>query len=615
MSIHILPPEVVDQIAAGEVVERPSHLVKELVENAFDAGATRIDLDISEGGRQVQVVDDGHGISPEDLPLTIQRHATSKIAKAEDLWRLSTFGFRGEALAAIAAVSRLDLISKTKEADTAYRLSVAFGKSEELEPIGGAFGTKLALRDLFENVPARLKFMKSEVAEHTNIRNTVKALALSRPDVEFSLKEGGRLVLFYARASSLKERAEQVLEVPLFEASADLNGFKVTAAFSDPSQVAKTSKNIWMFVQGRWVQDRSLQHAVMESYRSLLMHGEFPFAVVKLTCPPDQVDVNIHPTKSQVKFMEPSAAFRAIVAGLRREIDRAPWQQIPLAPTAAPSAVVLGDTDAKKQNITPGGRAVEHAVLEFSDEALKHTQFAKKTWDFGTKAEARPVLMKNESAKGPATSSPANAPSAASATKAAGGYWSSLDVLGQLNLTYIIAQSAQAMILVDQHAAHERVVYEKLIRAWRGGAIEIQDFLFPLAVDLSAEQVEALIPLTEDLKKLGLHIETLGPSTIGVKAGPALLKDSIYAEVLTTTAQQAVKRGASFHFDSVVEHLCATMACHSVVRAGQTLSIEQMKSLLADMDEFPHSGYCPHGRPVSVDWGFTALDKEFGRIP
>lgn len=593
MPIHVLPPDVVDQIAAGEVVERPSHLVKELVENSLDAGADRVEIEVSQGGRQIRVTDNGFGLAPDELPLALERHATSKIKTADDLWDLGSFGFRGEALASIAAVSRLKILSRTSESPKAYRLTSEFGRRGEVEPVGGPAGTQVMVGDLFENIPARLKFLKSESAEHVQIRNTVKALALSRHDVEFHLKENDRVTLFLPKTASLKERAEQILEIPLYENFGDFGDFHVHALFSDPTHVAKTSKNIWLFAQSRWIQDRGLMAAVLDSYRSLLMHGEYPQSVIHVTCPREQVDVNIHPTKSQVKFLDPSGAFRAVAACLRRKIEEAPWNAQRAQAPAAPVAIERP--------------RVQDAVLAFSDKALTQTTFAKKDFSFV------PVSAQKSPAMAPPAPVRSEPVTEVTSPEALVGRWSSLDVLGQMNLTYIVCQSRDAMVLVDQHAAHERVVFEKLMAGWRAGRIEVQEFLFPLAVDLTPDKVEALSTVADELKKLGLHMEMLGPSTVGVKAGPALLKDSVYAEVLEITADEVARKGGSFHFERIVEHLCATMACHSVVRAGQALSVEQMKSLLRDMDEFPLSGYCPHGRPVSVEWSFHKLERDFGR--
>lgn len=634
MSIQVLPPEVVDQIAAGEVVERPSHLVKELVENSIDAGATSVTVEFSDGGRFVKVKDNGKGIPPEQLPKALERFATSKISKSEDLWKLNTFGFRGEALASIAAVSKVNLTSRPPGAEKAHQLLSDFGKRATVDPVGGSEGTTITIQDLFANVPARLKFLKSDAAEGTHIKTTLKALALAHHDVEFRVYEKNELVFFWTACKSRKDRVEQILEVkPMYEGRADRENVTAYAVFADPHQVAKTSKNIWLFAQNRWVQDRSMQAAVMEAFRNLLMHGEYPIAAVWVEVDPEYIDVNIHPTKSQVKFHNPSLAFRAVQAAVRGTLEQAPWVPTPVAGFASAAAVTK----------TPGvgvlgfdAPVVPQTQSAFAHQDFQVTQFQKK--EFPLQMAAQQAELRRETAEqvlakdpanpfvrtvGPAVSdgekagyrpAPVASTNSAVTSSASIGYWSSLEVLGQANLTYIICQSRDKLVFVDQHAAHERVVFERLMTAWRGGKMEVQEFLFPLAVDLTPDKVEALQNLFPDLEKLGVYVETLGPTTVGVKAAPTLIKESVLSSVLDKMATEALDLGGSFRMEKVVGDICATMACHSVVRAGQSLSTEQMKNLLTEMDDFPLSSFCPHGRPVSVEYPYAKLEKDFGRI-
>ncbi len=628
MSIHILPPEVVDQIAAGEVVERPSHLVKEIVENSLDAGATSVHIEYALGGRYVKVTDNGKGMTADDLPKALQRFATSKIAQTEDLWKLKTFGFRGEALASISAVSYLTLTSRQKGAEKAYQLVSDFGKKQNIDPVGGSEGTTVLIEKLFENTPARLKFLKSDAAEHSAIKTTLKAMALSHPHAEFRIQENGKLISYWPACKTMKDRVEQVLEVtPMFEGQAQRENVRAYAVFADPHNVAKTSKNIWLFAQNRWIQDRSMQAAVMEAYRSLLMHGEFPIAAVWVDTDPDFIDVNIHPTKSQVKFQNPSLAFRAVQASLRDALELAPWID-KKAMHAMPSY---------QKPVVPDMPAMPVNNIAFADPQLERAQFAKKNFfnpeiEFNNQSvieslcdsagqrqsfevkrveivpvdrEGQPIeLNKNHLSEAENISAPT----------AVGSYWSSLQVLGQANQTYIVCQARDRIVFVDQHAAHERVAFERLMSAWRGGKIDIQEFLFPLAIDMSPEKVEALMTLEKDISKLGVHIEMMGPGTIGVKAAPLIVKESILSNVIDKMAGECLEQGGSYSLEKAVGDICATIACHSVVRAGQVLSLEQMQNLLQEMDQFPLSSFCPHGRPVSVDYLFYKLEKDFGRI-
>lgn len=616
--IQLLPPEVIDQIAAGEVVERPAHLVKELVENSLDAGAKTLQIEFWDGGRKVKITDDGKGMSPTELPLALERFATSKIRETDDLWRLSSFGFRGEALASLSAVSRLTLTSRQAGTESAHRLISEFGKKSKVEPVGGAPGTTVLVEDLFGNVPARLKFLKTEAGENGQIRTTLKALALSRPDVEFRIHENGKLWAFYPRAVGPKERAQAVLGVEqLFEGEAQRENVKARAVFASPSDISKTSRQIWLFAQNRWVQDRSMQAAVIEAYRHLLMHGEYPIASIWLETDPADIDVNIHPTKSQVKFRDPSLAFRATQASIRDTLEKAPWRPQPVGVSAVTA------TSTSDASVAP---AAEPENLQFEGGVWETRSSRSKDFNFGSfKDQTMTVLRESAATRAvpnfaplKETREPSFAPRAEIPPEEAAvtpGVWSSLEVLGQADLTYILCQNHKGLVLVDQHAAHERVAFERLMRAWQGGRIDVQEFLFPLAIDLAPDRVEALLTLSEDLAKLGVRIERLGPGTVGVHAGPSLLKDAVYAAALEKTAEEVLDRGGSFSFEKAVGDLCATMACHSVIRAGQALSLAEMKNLLKEMDEFPLSSFCPHGRPVSVEISFTRLEKEFGRIP
>lgn len=631
MEIKLLPPEVVDQIAAGEVVERPSHLVKEIVENSIDAGATKVTVEYTDGGRFVKVSDNGKGMKPEEMPLALQRFATSKISEANDLWKLKTFGFRGEALASISSVSRLTMTSRQPGAETAHQMICEFGKKTEIDPVGGSEGTTVLIEQLFENTPARLKFLKSDVAEHGAIRTALKGLALAHPQVEFRISESNKMLYFWPACQSKKDRAEQILEVkPLYEGFAERGPVKAYAVFADPHQVAKSSKNIWLFAQNRSIQDRSLQAAVIEAFRSMLMHGEFPMAAVWVETDPEMIDVNIHPTKSQVKFQDASLAFRAVAGAIRTTLEQAPWIQSKMQE----SGMTLNSSPSSPSATSLGANFVRSVPepqenLKFADQTFEVTQFAKKEFPL-LQPTREPALFQNseqEQRQAPMViKSPPPvarvsleelkqaAQSREEARPTAGTYWSSLEVLGQANQTYIVCQSRDKMVFVDQHAAHERVVYEQLMDAWKGGKIDIQEYLFPLAVDLSPEKAEALLALTADIERLGVFVEALGPGTVGVKAAPTIIKESILGGVLDKMAAQALEQGGSFALEKAIGDICATMACHSVVRAGQTLSVEQMKKLLSEMDFYPMSSFCPHGRPVSVEYPFVKLEKDFGRI-
>jgi DNA mismatch repair protein MutL len=628
-----LTSEVVDQIAAGEVVERPSHMVKELVENAVDAGATQVEIEYDQGGRRVRVTDNGRGIEPDDLKLALARHATSKINAADDLWNLSTFGFRGEALASIGAVSRLTLHSRRVLAGTAHQIVSEFGKLSGVSPAGGNEGTTVLVEELFQNVPARLKFLKSEAGENAQIKATLRALALANEGVEFRLRSKGKIEQIWPRASDFLERARQVMDAKeLFAAKGTFpEGYETEIAFASPHEVTGNARSILVFVQGRWVQDRSLQAAVIEAYRGLLMHGEYPIAIVRLRVPPDEIDVNIHPTKSQVKFRDSQAAFRAVNRTLREALEKAPWLE-------------------KKTSVSSHAEATRTAVEGFaarSAESVPSESTPRKlsVADLVRPYASGPVALAENTetlgAPGPESlsSAPVNslgrfdapefssvvfrqksdfvAPQESSmevASPSTAGTWSRLQVLGQANLTYIIAQDTSGLVLVDQHAAHERVAYERLMRGWMSGKVEVQPLLLPITVDLEPDGAEALMSVAPELEKLGVQIDQIGPQSIAIRSTPLAIKEAALAKALVQLSSEMLERGGSFALEKKISDLCATMACHSVVRAGQALSVEQMKSLLGQMDEFPLSSFCPHGRPVSVEYSFARLERDFGRL-
>lgn len=590
MPIQILNPDVINQIAAGEVVERPAHLVKELVENSLDAGSTQIHIEVAMGGRFIKVIDNGSGIEKNELELALTRHATSKISQTEDIWKLNTFGFRGEALASASAISRVQLLSKSHKADSAFLIKSEFGKNHPVILGQKTQGTEIRIEGLFENVPARLKFLKSDAAEFAQIKNTVKAMALVNPQVEFKLIENGDLSLFYRPQNSTLDRVKDVLNIKnLFYSKASREGYTTEAYYASPEDVAKTSKNIWIFAQNRWIQDRGLQAAVMEAYRNLLMHGEYPQCMVQLTCPTEDIDVNIHPTKSQVKFQSPSLAFRSVQAALRDGLEQAPWitRINPVTPMA---------------HMTPSFTKPEPVVQEnfkFEHPSFLHTTVKEKNYDM---SQLESLKVNDQEIK--------------YQLKTNLGYWSTFQVIGQVNLTYIVCQKDEKLILVDQHAAHERVAYEKLMSYWTNKETHLdrQNFLFPLAIDLNPEKIEALISQQSEIQNLGIELEILGPQTIGVKSGPLIVKDNAYAKVLDKMAQDVIDHGGSHRMERTISDVLATMACHSVVRAGQSLSLVEMKQLLIDMDQFPLSSFCPHGRPVSVEMTFTEIEKMFGRL-
>lgn len=600
MAIQILSPDVVNQIAAGEVLERPANLLKELIENSIDAGATQIEIDLDDGGRYVRIQDDGSGMEKEDLEKSTLRHATSKIQNFSDLWSLSSYGFRGEALASVAAVSQMTIQSRTPQKKQGLVFRTEFGKPHEIIEQSAEVGTTITIEKLFENVPARLKFLKSESAEITQMIKMIKAFALSHPEVAFKVRSKNILKLFYPKSKSYLERTQVVLEeAELFEAQT--NGSQsVRALFSSPQNVNRTAQNIWIFVQKRWIQDRALQKAILDSYQNLLMHGEYPSAVVHLDCDPQSIDVNIHPTKSQVKFQDPSNAFRNVYYTLRDALEKAPWLKNLFESTANPAETEF----SKLQNAS----SVQNAVESYSQN--NQTDFAPYSNSFSS------AQFKTKSIEIPNAASPQQDHDYQPTIKGVGldPHWGNLQVLGQLNQTYILAQSRTAMFLVDQHASHERVMFEKLMKSWKNNQFEVQNYLLPLTIDLSSDKMESLLKFQDDFKKMGIELEPSSLETVSVYSAPSFIKEKALSEAITQMAQDILDMGGGFQLQKKIADVFATMACHSAIRAGQALSNEEMTELLKQMDEFPLSSFCPHGRPVFKQITFYELDKDFGRI-
>ncbi|MBX3022389.1 MAG: DNA mismatch repair endonuclease MutL [Bdellovibrionales bacterium] len=607
MSIRVLAPDVVDKIAAGEVLERPANLLKELVENSLDAGATEIEVEFSGGGRDVCVRDNGGGMALADLKVALLRHATSKISESEDLFRLGTFGFRGEALASIAAVSKLSLVSRRGE--KAYRIESDFGQLSEPAEVAGRPGTEVRVNELFANVPARLRFLKSEAAEHTQIKTTLKALALAHENVGFRVISKGELLFHWPKGQTFKERALDVLGTSaLFEGEMNIDGINAQVLVSSPQDTLNVNRSLWFFAQGRWVQDRSLTAAVMEAYRNLLMHGEYPTAVVRLTLAPEEVDVNVHPTKAQVKFRDSQGAFRVTCRAIRSVLEQAPWlgSNAPLASSKAETTFALSEP--------------QPSTLSFRAPEFERTQFSKKSFPLAQVRESLAGLQDPSMVVDPLNGKPAMMPTSASVSVPDQPHsvqefrWGDLQVIGQMHQTYIVAQNGDAMYLVDQHAAHERVMFERLMSTFKAGRMDVQTLLLPLVIDLSAEEVEALHGNRAAIEKMGLSVERMGPESLAVQAIPSLVNEGAISEALQRLAFELVQTSNASAVERVVGDIFASMACHSVIRAGQSQSVEQMQSLLAQMDEFPLSSFCPHGRPVFIKRRFSEIEREFGRL-
>lgn len=609
--INELPAQTIDQIAAGEILERPAQLLKELLENSLDAGAKHLSIDVWKGGRDLRIRDDGHGILSEDLALAVKRFATSKLRNFEDLLSVRSFGFRGEALASLLSVSRLWIRSRPQVQEKGRELRGEFGEIQGICEIEMTPGTEIEVRDLFQNVPARLKFLKSEASELAQIKAVLKALALARPEIQLILRVEGELAESYSPASAL-QRVRTVLKSELvFHVHSESDLWQGDFYFSAPELRQRTSKNMWFFVNSRWVQDRSLQAAVSEAYRNFLMHGDFPSVAIFIQAAAGSVDVNVHPQKNQIKFQDPSGVFRWVRHSLLTEIEKAPWNQRGIyrepSPNSQQSRLDLKSEDSQPMAKDSLGLSISHlGAAQLREPRLP--DFPDQ-FHYHRKAEASSQLESSSTVLNQFESALVE-----DENPSARGYWASRDLIGQANLTYLVCQDPEGLLLIDQHAAHERILFESWVEAFSRGHIQVQRFLIPLVLDLSAEKIEALLQQKPSLEQAGIEVEALGPSSLGVLSAPELMRDSALGQSLEKMAEGLLEKSGSSCVEEKLRDLFASLACHSAIRAGQSLSRLEMQTLLKQMDQHPTSSHCPHGRPVVVRLGWGEIERRFGRL-
>ncbi len=603
--IHVLPAELASQIAAGEVVERPASVVKELVENALDAGARRVDVEIEGGGRGlVRVADDGLGMTPEEAALAFERHATSKLRSAEDLFALGTMGFRGEALPSIAAVSTVTVTTREAEADQGYRLAVGGAGA----PVGAARGTVVEVRDLFARVPARLKFLKAEATEAAHVTDVVTRLALAHPRVHFTLKSGGRAVADWPPHPDLVERAKAVLArrgaIELHYVRRVEGEVAVEACLAAPSESATTSRNCHLFVNRRTVRDRGLLQAVVLGYGELIERGRYPTAVVHVDVPAGEVDVNVHPQKLEVRFARPQQVGAVVRHAVTEACARAPWLD---GGAREAGAVKVFSLPPERELVLRDGEGFEEQRKRLREALALFGRLPETGTGTGTSAST----------------------SASAATGAATGFFGRLRYLGQLQRTYLVCEGEGELVLIDQHAAHERVAFERLRAAHGARAMRTQRLLFPQTVELDDAQAAAASEHAGVLGQLGFEVEAFGGNTLAVKAVPEVLGEAPAGEVIADVLGElgaaettAPSEGFSSRFGGAgigevvaerLERVLATMACHSVVRAGDHLDDARARALLASMDGVDFRAHCPHGRPVLLRMSLGEIERRFGR--
>ena len=562
------------RIAAGEVVERPASVVKELIENSLDAQATEIFVWIEKSGSSlIRVTDNGEGMAPDDLELAVVRHATSKLKEDEDLLSIATLGFRGEALPSIGSVSRMAIVSRPRGASSGYRIGVEGGSKDEMRPAAAALGTTIEIRDIFFNTPARRKFLKAPATELSHICDVINRMALAYPRVHFRLQHDARTVADYVPVSDPYDRLFQVFgrevagRLIAFQSKQEeieTHGFLSSAPTSYPNP-----RYLFTFVNRRYVRDKVLTHGVLFGYETLLMKGQYPAVVLFLDLPFGEVDVNVHPAKYEVRFRRQSDVHQAVSRAIRQALRQEAKEPVPRILTA----LSAGALDVKESPLAYGAGS-----LAMPGEG-------------GGGGEPFPAAPQSQ-----------------------GGFFSSMRVLGQVLGCYLVCATSEGLAVIDQHAAHERVAFEKLRRQLDAGKVESQSLLLPQTIELSAGEMMLVEQNLLVMERFGFTLEPFGPAGYAITAVPGLLPEGDYSQVLRQMVAELAEIDVSAKLRQHLEERLATLACHSVIRANRVLAVDEIQALLRELDQVEFATQCPHGRPVLIEWSRAELERLFKRV-
>jgi len=593
--IKILPEALANQIAACEVVERPSSVVKELVENSIDAGASEIIVEIESGGkRMVRVTDNGCGMNHDDAFLCLERHATSKITNEADLFALQSMGFRGEALPAIASVCRFRLQTRSVDEENGWQIYAEGGVIRQAEAVGSPSGTVIEVRNLFYNTPARRKFLRRDETEFGHIADVVSRLAMARPDIHFKLCHGGRTHLEAFRHQRLEERVAALLsrtmaaEMHAFEADSGC-GEIVTGLLGLPTLSRSNSNHIYTYVNGRFVRDRVVQHAVLEAYRSLLEKRRYPVVVLFLDLPPEQVDVNVHPTKHEVRFREQGQVHDFLLHAIRNSLRTQLSVELPPSNNVSPGAAPLRQENEMENRPELVARTgIQEAFSAYQQQPTR------VSWSPSQKGEAMDF-----------------APS--ELTPSISNVSTEWRLIGQYLGSYLLCQVGDDLLVVDQHAAHERIGFERLKAQFVKSGIDQQELLLPVVVELDHRESAAITEQMEMLLRLGFCVESFGGRSFAVKSVPQLLVDADIERLLRDLAAELCETGRASVLEDAFDEVLTLMACHGMIRANQDLSRSEMEALLKDLAEIDFGSHCPHGRPVVWRLGKNDVERMFHR--
>lgn len=585
--IRQLPSAVVTKIAAGEVIERPASVVKELIENAVDAGSGRIDIAVEQGGAElIRVADDGCGVLPDDLPLAFASHATSKLATADDLFRIDTLGFRGEALASIGGVARVTLQSRPRENPHGAEITCDGGQLSPARAWNGSPGTRVEVRNLFFNTPVRRKFLRTATTELGHIEEAFTRVALARPQLHLTLSHNDKPIHALPPTDRLNERLTALfgkeVGVRLYELDATQGPACLRGYVADPSCERGSAKMQYLFVNRRWVRDRSLGHAVQEAYRGLLMTGRYAVVFLFLDLPPSHVDVNVHPTKAEVRFRDSQAVYHLVFSAIRDRL-RAEDLTARLRPAA-----VYGGPDGQSRPVAWS--------LTASPPASSRLPFPEHKPQIVNAAAPHP-----DGGEGPPP--PAADPAVDVAFKAI-----------QLYDAYVVVETPEGMLVIDQHALHERILFEQLKRRISDGPLETQRLLIPEPVELPAEQAALVLEQRDALAELGLQVEDFGGGTLLLTSYPALIGNRTPQSILRAAVDYLVSKDRLPNREQLLNDLLSLMACHAAVRSGDRLTEEEIAALVAQRDLADNTHHCPHGRPTALLFSRHDLDRQFRRV-
>jgi len=629
-TIQQLPPHIVNKIAAGEVIERPASVVKELMENSVDAGSRRIDVTVEQGGSQlIRVVDDGRGITPEDFALAVTSHATSKIRSDDDLFRVGTLGFRGEALASIASVSRMRLKSRPQEAESGMELEVTGGESGDLTPCGCPTGTIIEVHDLLFNTPVRRKFLRTTQTEMGHINEAFTRIALAYPQIHFTLTHNTRSVSDLPPVETWRERIAAIIDPAIADGLIDVEsveeGIRLFGYVAHPSHSRANNRMQYLLLNGRFIRDRSLQHALSEAYRGLLLTGRFPISFLQLEMAPELVDVNVHPTKLEVRFREAGQIYRQLLGTLRTRFLTTDLTAR-LQPTDAQSPAAAHDaqrTEELRQEV------VNWATAELAGQTANRSADPSAEGRYGhvgmspsaTPSHA-PLTLNRLDPSWVASSGGQDMSSAATTStiseqrvdEPSSAQDSPSRLVGMQVLDrYLISENEEGLVVIDQHALHERVLYEQIREKVLSGTMETQSLLVPEPVDLSAAEVAAVLDAKPLLSQLAVEVESFGGNTILVSSYPAMLANWSPAELLRNLADQLLAGGKAPEARDLLDELLHMISCKAAIKAGDRLTHDEITALLEQRDLVHDSHHCPHGRPTSLIFSREELDKQFKR--